>query len=330
MVTINDIAKLAGVSRTTVSRFLNRSGYVGEEANQKIKQVIKETGYTPSEHAKSLRLQRTKVIGVVIPKISTETASRIVDGMDQILSAEGYQILLANSGLNKEKEIDQLKLLESRRVDGIILVATNREARLVETIGQLRVPLIAVGQDIPGSSSVIYDDYYAAKMIMETMIEKGYQNIAFIGVDESDEAVGVQRKQAYLDVMETHHIALEEAWVQTASFNLQAGESSMERILQDSVKRPDAVFAVTDRLAVGALQTMRRFGIHVPDEMGLAGMGASEMARYVTPALTTVDYQYEEAGKESARQLLEEIVSGKKKIEKTRLSYRLLERDSLS
>lgn len=330
MVTINDIAKLAGVSRTTVSRFLNESGYVGEEAKQKIKQVIDDTGYRPSEQAKSLRLKRTKVIGVVIPKISTETASRIVEGMDEVLSAEGYQILLANSGLNKDKEKEQLKLLESRRVDGIILIATNRKPDLIQTVDQLQVPFVAVGQDLPGSASVIYDDYHAAKMLVTRMIEKGYRRIAFIGIDESDEAVGVQRKQAYLDIMKERNLPTEEAWLQTASFSTEAGEASMEKILAECEQQPEAVFAVTDRLAVGALQTIRKHGIKVPEEMGLAGIGASEMARYVTPALTTVDYQYEEAGKVSAKLLLEEIVSGTKKVEKTRLSYRLLERDSLS
>ncbi|SDO32934.1 LacI family DNA-binding transcriptional regulator [Alkalicoccus daliensis] len=329
MVNINEIARLAGVSRTTVSRALNQSGYVSEKARKKITKVIEETGYVPSEQAKSLRLQRTKVIGVVLPKISTETLGRIVEGIDEILSASGYQILLANSSLNKEKEIAQLKLLESRRVDGIILAATNREETLMQTIRELRVPLIAVGQDLPEVSSVIYDDFNAAKTIMKKMISKGYRRIGFIGVEETDQAVGQFRKQAYLDVMNEENIEIQEGWMQQADFNIQSGEASMEAMLQVCSTRPEAVFAVTDRLAVGAMQTIRKRGLRVPEEIGIAGIGASEISRYVTPPLTTIDYQYEEAGRESARLLLEQLESGKKSVKKSVMNYGLLERDSL-
>lgn len=330
MININEIARRAGVSRTTVSRALNQSGYVSEKARKKIQQVVDETGYIPSEHAKSLRLQRTKVIGVVLPKISTETMSRIVEGIDEILSAAGFQILLANSSLNKEKEIDQLKLLESRRVDGIILAATNREQELIDTIQNLRVPLVAVGQELPEVSSVIYDDYYAARTMVKKMISKGYRHIGFIGVEETDQAVGQFRKQAYIDVMKEENIQIEEGWMQTAEFNIESGEKAMEAMLSASTTRPEAVFAVTDRLAVGAMQTIRKFGIQLPHEMGIAGIGASEISRYVTPPLTTIDYQYEEAGRESARLLLQQLKPGKQNIKKSTMDYRLLERDSLS
>src|SRR4051794_22260656 len=114
MITINEIAQRANVSRTTVSRVINNSGYVSEEVKRRVSKVIEETGYVPSENAKSLRTKKTKVIGVILPKISTDTSSRLVKGLDEIFAKEGYQILLANTNLVPEKEIEYLRLLKSR------------------------------------------------------------------------------------------------------------------------------------------------------------------------------------------------------------------------
>ncbi|PTL38598.1 LacI family DNA-binding transcriptional regulator [Alkalicoccus saliphilus] len=329
MVTINDIARRAGVSRTTVSRFINESGYVSEKARENISRVIEATGYVPSEQAKSLRLKRTKVIGVVIPKISTETMSRVVNGMDEVLQQEGYQILLASSSLDKEKEIEQLKLLESRRVDGIILVATNREPELLEAVKNLSVPVVAVGQHLPDISSVVYNDYEAAKSLTKEILRAGHTKIGFIGVDEADYSVGVLRKKGFLDALKENGCSVESGWMQTASFSISAGEEAAARLLDQSKTLPTAVLAVTDRLAVGVMQTLRKEGFDLPGEMAVAGMGASDMSAYVTPALTTVDYYYEEAGKVSAGILLKAITGRAKKVEKSQMDYRLLKRDSL-
>ncbi|MHC8521227.1 LacI family DNA-binding transcriptional regulator [Rossellomorea sp. H39__3] len=195
MPTIKEVAKMAEVSSATVSRFLNNSGYVGEEARKRILKVIEETGYVPSENAKSLRTKQTKVIGVILPKISTETSSRLVRGLDEVLAKEGYQILLANSGLSAEKEIEHLRLLKSRDVDGIILSATTNGANLKSEIQRLDIPVVVVGQEVDGTPNVIFDEYQAAKDMVKHLIDHGHERIGFIGVSEEDPAVGVLRKK---------------------------------------------------------------------------------------------------------------------------------------
>ncbi|WP_096438413.1 LacI family DNA-binding transcriptional regulator [Alteribacter populi] len=329
MVTISDIAKLANVSRTTVSRVLNNSGYVSETARERVHKAIKETGYVPSEQAKSLRTKRTQVIGVILPKISTETASRVVDGIDAELSPRGYQILLANANLQIEKEIEQMKLLQSRRVDGIILLATNIENKLLDAIKELKIPLVALGQDIPDVSSVVYDDYHAAKQLTEVMIEKGHNRIGFIGVNESDRAVGMLRKKGYLDAMHKYRLPVETSWVQKGIFDIQTGYVAVKKILEASKTPPTAIFAVTDRLAIGALEYLKEKDIKVPDQMAISGIGASEISKYVTPPLTTVDYHNEKAGMRVAALLLDEIENNIEKKRKLSMDYRLIIRDSL-
>lgn len=327
--TIKEIAALANVSRTTVSRVLNDSGYVKEEVRKRVLKVIEETGYIPSQHAKSLRTKKTKVIGVILPTIRTETSGRLVSGIDEELSKNDYQILLANTNLDRRKEIEYINLLKVRQVDGIILAATNVNPSLVEAIKKLEIPFVAIGQEIEGVSNVLYDDYHAAKDITSLLIKEGHQRIGFIGVDESDRAVGYLRKKGYLDEMEAHHLSLEKQWIQTGIFNIESGRTAMETMYQKAVNKPTAIFAVTDRLAIGAMQYLISQGIKIPEDVAIAGIGAAEISQYVHPNLTTIDYQNEHAGREAAQLIMEQILHSKKEFKKIILDYRLLKRDSV-
>lgn len=329
MPTIKEIAAMANVSRTTVSRVLNDSGYVKEEVRKRVLKVIEETGYIPSQHAKSLRTKKTKVIGVILPTIRTETSGRLVSGIDEELTENGYQILLANTNLDRQKEIDYIHLLKVRQVDGIILAATNVNPSLVEAIKELEIPFVAIGQEIEGVSNVLYDDYHAAKEMTSLLIEKGHRQIGFIGVDESDRAVGYLRKKGYMDGMAEHQLTIEKEWMQKGIFNIESGRTAMQAISEKSAVMPTAVFAVTDRLAIGALQYLISQGIRVPEEVAIAGIGAAEISQYVQPNLTTVDYRNENAGRKAAQLILEQILNPEKKLKKVVLDYRLLLRDSV-
>ena len=194
MITIKEIAKLANVSSSTVSRVLN-NGYVSEAVRKRVLQIIEETGYVPSEHAKSLRTNQTRVIGVILPRLSTETSSRIVNALNDELAANNYQIILTNTNLDPKKEIENIQLLRSRRVDGIILLATNVRQELLDAIQQLPIPMIALGQHIKGIPVVVNADYEAAKEMTDYLLSKGHNEIAFIGVPHTDEAVGMLRQR---------------------------------------------------------------------------------------------------------------------------------------
>ncbi|GAA0286755.1 LacI family sucrose operon transcriptional repressor [Gracilibacillus halotolerans] len=329
MITINDIAKLAGVSRSTVSRYLNDNGYVGKEASERIKKVIDETGYIPSQSAQSLRTKKTGVIGIIVPKISTETASRLVGGMNEVLIDEGYQMLLADTTLDKEKEIEYLRLLQSRNVDGIILLGTNKSSRLIKGIEEAKVPVVVLGQDVPDVTCVVHQDYEATKEMLEYIIERGNRNIGFIGVDESDPAVGYQRKKAYLDVMKQHHLTIKEDWLQQGDFSIESGYAAMQQMWEnDPSKELEAIFAVTDQMAVGAIQFLKEKKVQIPRDIAVGTTGASTLSKYMEPSLTTIDFLNEEAGKLAANLLLSKI-EGKKVEEKNYHRYRLLKRNSV-
>ncbi|MBP2079598.1 LacI family DNA-binding transcriptional regulator [Oceanobacillus polygoni] len=327
MITIKDIAEMANVSRSTVSRVLNDSGYVSEEARKRVESVVKETGYAPSEYAKSLRTKKTKVIGVILPTIQTETPSRIVTGLGRELSKHGYQILLANTDHDKVKELEYLDLLKVRQVDGIVLIATNTDAKLMKKIKEINIPLVMIGQEAEDVMHVTYDDYRAVRELTRLFIQKGHEKIAFIGVDESDRAVGYYRKKGFLDEMAAQGLSVEQAWVQKAIFDIASGHEAMEKILKNTNK-PTATIAVTDRLAIGAMSYLKEKGMKIPTDMAIAGIGASEMSQYMEPPLTTVDYQNEKAGEEGAKQILASIESRPLQ-EKIVMDYRLIIRESV-
>ncbi|WP_047983610.1 LacI family DNA-binding transcriptional regulator [Ornithinibacillus californiensis] len=328
MATIKEIAEMASVSRTTVSRVLNNSGYVSAEARKRVEKVIEETGYEPSIYAKSLRTKRTSVIGVILPTIKTETPSRIVTGLGSELAKHGYQILLANTNLDKEKEYEYLDLLKTRQVDGIVLLATNTDPKLIQKIKEINVPVVIVGQEAKGIMHVTYDDYHAARELTAFLIQKGHTQIAFIGVHEEDRAVGFLRKRGFLDEMTANGLNVELEWIQEGIFDIDSGKESMGKILKQSVNTPTATIAVTDRLAIGAMSYLKDKDIVIPDRMALVGFGASEISQYLEPALTTVDFQNEKAGEQAANQLLAKL-NAQTYQEKIILDYRLLIRQSV-
>lgn len=329
MTTINDIAKMANVSRTTVSRVLNNNGYVSESARERVMKVVEETGYIPSVSAKSLRTKRSGVIGVILPKISTETASRVVGGINEVVAKEGFQILLTDTELNHEKEIEYIRLLHSRHVDGIILLATNVNDRLLNAIEDANLPFISLGQELPGVTSIVYDDYHASRDMTNMIIQKGHKKIAYIGVGEDDPAVGVLRKQGFIETIQEAGLEVEECWIRYGDFSIESGYESMKQIIEASPGNlPTAVFVVTDRMAVGAMEYLKEQGLRIPQDIAVTGIGASVMSKYVSPSLTTIDYFNKEAGTMAAELLLEQLQDKNTK-KKFLQNYRLIERDSV-
>ena len=142
---ISTIAALAGVSPATVSRYLNH-GYVSEEKRKKIQEVIRQTGYTPSSSAQTLRTGRNNLIGVIVPKISSESVARMVDGITEAVSHSSYQVLLANTGNNTERELEYLKLFRVNNVDGVIFIGTLMSKKHLAVMRSYKKPIVLLGQ----------------------------------------------------------------------------------------------------------------------------------------------------------------------------------------
>lgn len=300
--TIEEIANMAGVSRAAVSRYLN-NGYISEEKKEIISKVIKETGYQPSRQAQMLRTKKTKLIGVVLPKINSESISRIVAGISAVLSKEDFQILLANTENKLEKELEYLNLFRNNQVDGIIFIATILSKKHKEVLNDLKIPVIIVGQKIEEVSCIYHDDFGAAKELTEIMIKTGKRKIAYIGVTVKDKAAGLSRKNGYLEALKKNNIAIDTTIMKEGEFSMESGYEKMKLLLEEK-KEIDAVFCATDSIAIGAMECIKAQKRIIPDEISIVGIGHTKMSQVVSPKLTTVHYYYKTSGIEAATMIL--------------------------
>lgn len=299
---INKIAQMAGVSRATVSRYLN-DGYVSQEKRAAIKRVIDQTGYVPSRQAKTLRTGKTDVVGVIIPKINSASISRMVAGITRVLNDAGYQILLANTDNDASREIGFLRLFtERRQVDGIILMGTVFTPEHQTALKECRVPVVILDQLLAGWPCVHQDDYAAtceiADLVLETSKAPGY-----IGVLEEDVSAGELRHRGFLDSCAARGVDVAEDAQAVAEFTVDSGYSCAEAIM-GARPETDALVCATDSIAYGALTYLREHGIRVPEDVQVTGVGDGELSQIVTPRLTTVHHHYKTSGSEAAKMLL--------------------------
>ncbi len=324
--TINEIAKLAGVSRATVSRYLN-DGYVSEEKKKRIKQVIEDTGYQPSKQAQMLRTKKTKLVGVIIPKINSDTISRMVAGISDVLADNGYQLLLANTNNNIDEEIKYLNVFKDNHVDGILFIATIFTRQHKKVLKECKVPVVILGQHLAGYSCVYNDDYNAAKTITELLLENG-QNPAYIGVTTRDEAAGLNRKKGFEDAVKESGISYKKEQLAEGNFSIESGYIKMRELMQKFPKT-DSVFCATDTMAVGAMSYLKEIKKSIPHSVQVAGIGDNQLGHLATPRLTTAHFFYKTSGMEAATMLVENMENDSNIRKELKMGFEIKENESI-
>lgn len=320
--TINEIAAMAGVSRATVSRYLN-DGYVSEEKREQIRRVIEETGYEPSVQAQQLRLKRTNIIGVIIPKINSESVSRMVAGISVALKRDGYQMLLANTDNDEKEELKYLNLFKYNQVDGVILIGTVLTKAHKERLKEIQVPVVVLGQVLPGYSCVYHDDYHAARE-MTGCLAKHADYLGYIGVTQKDVAAGKERKRGFVDGAG----AGRKTCFVEGEFSMDAGYEGCRQLLEQHPE-VDGIFCATDTIAAGAMRYLHKVGKRIPEDVALAGVGDSMMAKVTCPTIATVHYYYKTSGMEAASLLLERIRNPEGAVREVKMGYQIIDGGSL-
>lgn len=326
---IIDIAKLSGVSKSTVSRFLN-NGYVSEESRNKIQRVIDETGFVPSAQGKILRTKKTDLIGVILPKISSETMSKIVGGISEEISKHGYNIILGNTDLNIEKEIEYLNIFKNRNVDGIIFVATIITDKHLQIIKDIKIPIVIVGQYIDGYPCVYHSDYKAAYEMTEYLIKQGHNKIAYIGATDDDISAGLNRKNGYIDCLKNKNLTYYKGIIRVGDFSQASGYNHAKNLLENN-NDIDAIFCATYNMALGAMEYAKESNINIPNKISICAIGDSKISNLISPKLTTVQYYYEKSGIDSAKILMDTISStvDSSDVKSIKLGYNLQIRESV-
>lgn len=324
--TIAEIAQRAGVSKTAVSRYLN-SGYISQEKKERIRAVIEETGYTPSRQAQNLRRGTSRTIGVILPRIDSESISRIVAGISQVLEEKGFQLLLANTENNIEREIDYLEYFKNDQVDGILFIATIMTRKHREAIAGSRVPVVIIGQKADYVSCVYHDDYAAARELTELLIRGGRRRIGMLSVTQKDLAAGAARYRGYVEALQANGIHEGAERVQQTDFDIEAGYESC-RQLMDDYPDTDAILCATDSVAVGAMKYLHEQGKRVPEDVAMAGVGHNRLSEIITPRLTTAHYYYRTSGIEAAKVLLQILDSELDMHKQIQLGYQIIEQET--
>ena len=324
---ISEFAKEAGVSKSAVSRYFN-DGYLSGNKRMLIEEAIQRTGYSPGTAAHSVKTRVTKLIGVIIPKLSSESCSRVAEGISNVLNSEGYELLLVNTSNDCEKEISSLELFRKSRVDGVILLATVFTDLHKTLLKKMRVPTVIVGQQLQGFNCVCYDDEGASYDLTRLMLSKGAKKPGFIGVTMRDMAAGKARWDGFRRALEESSVEIPKKFTETAEFTMDSGYEKAKKMLS-SRDIPDCLFCATDTIALGAMLYCREAGIDIPGDMMIASVGDTKAGKVAYTPLTTAHFHYKTAGIDAAQMLLHELKRGDDSICRTlRIDYELVERES--
>lgn len=306
--TIKEIAELAGVSSAAVSRYLN-NGSLSAAKRERIRQVIEETNYRPSDYARALRTKKSKQIGVLVQQIDSESVPCMLQGIDKIMDENNYTILLMNTDLNQEKELRMLESFLTTQVDGLIYNASVVTEKHRNILRQMKVPVVILGQFSEEYSCVYHDDFGAAHDIMQYVLSKGKKHPVFLGVNQEDIAAGKNRYCGVAAALQEYGLQMEQIPYREVNFTIESGYEAIGHILQKEYQ-VDSVICSTDLIAVGVLKYLQEHNREVPKDICVTGIGHGIIADVLTPKLTTVHYQYEESGEKAAKMLLSLIDTG--------------------
>lgn len=300
MASIKEVAKLANVSPATVSRVINGTARVDKDKTERVQRAIKETGFVPNEVARSLFKKSSKTIGCILPSIKNPFFTQLASAVEHTADKHGYKLIFCNTENEFKKEKAALQMLTSINADGIILITSNE--KMYEYIKSCSIPIVITDRGLSKNNNAGYihcDNYSGGRLAAEYLIECGCKNIVCIsGPQEMSSARA--RYRGYSDVCAEHGI--KEQMVECA-FDFNAGLNIAEKIL---TMYPDAdgIIAPNDMVAISVYKVLHKKGIKVPEEIQLIGFDNIDLARLITPELTTIAQPINEMGVKAAELII--------------------------
>jgi len=326
---IKDVAREAGVSIATVSRVLNDIDVVNEDTKKKVKDAITKLAYRPNIVARSLKTQKSSTIGIIIPDISNQFYPEIVRGCEDVASIYNYNIMLCNADLDVEKEMEALRILKEKMIDGVIYMSNSIEHNIIDLIKELQLPTVLVETtDAEGIfPSVTIDNVMAAADAVKYLANKGNKKIAYVGTTIEKVNALSKRYEGYTKGLTEMGITLDEDLVYFGGVKARGGYAGINTIL-DKGAEIDAVFCASDEIAMGVINALRDRSIKVPEDIDVMGFDDIYSASVFYPKLTTVAQPMYDMGSVSMRMLIKAINNLKVEEEHFVLPYRIVERDS--
>lgn len=311
MVSIKDVAKLAGVSVSTVSRVINKRGKTSKETEEKVWRAIEILQYRPNLLARSLRSQKTKLLGLLVPDIDSPFFARLAKYIEEAAYQKGYNLILCNVGEDPKREKDYLEVLVQRQVEGIIFPRVSDESLLVRIPYLSKIPYVILDRTLEKEEApTVKLDNVAAGMLAAThLLELGHRKFACITGPQKI-SVSRERLEGFLTTLTQAGISAENIFVVEGDFKIDGGRKGMERIL-DHLSPPFALFCMNDMMAFGAIQMARERGWRVPEDISVVGLDNNPLCEVFSPPLTTVAQPFDQIAKAGIT-LLCKLIEGKK------------------
>jgi len=257
--TIVDIAKMAGVGSTTVSRYFN-GGNLKKETRERIKEIVDKYNYTPNTFAKALKSTDSKIIGVIVPCLHSYISGNTLKYLDKELKENNYETLIMNANFDENKQLEYIKKLARMNVDGIILLPTTMSKTYESTIKSIDVPVVMLGQEGEYTYSVEYNDFNAARDLTNYVLASGHKKVAYLGVGEDDIAVGYYRKLGVIRTLEKYNLEPENVLI--TNFGMEEGYEIVKENIE-KLKEDSCLICATDNLAYGAIKALEEEGLNV-------------------------------------------------------------------
>lgn len=327
--TLDDVAAAAGVSTATVSRCLNSPNRVVKGTRDRVMNAVKELGYTPNFGARAMAAKRTFTVGAIIPTMENAIFARGLQAFQEELHTRGYTLLVSSSAYRPEVEEEQIRALVARGADGLLLIGYDRDPEIHAYLEHRQVPTLvawAFSRDDP-RPAIGFDNRASMQGLAQEVLNLGHRQIGIIsGVTKGNDRAA-QRVKGIHDAVNNSAVDIAPFTLIETTYEIESGAAAFDQIMKSPV-RPTVVMCGNDVLAVGALQRARDLGLEVPQDVSITGFDDIELARIVTPALTTVHVPHREMGRKAAIELVD-MVENKSKGVSTQLQSSLRIRGSL-
>lgn len=306
-VTIEDIAREAGVSIATVSRVINKTKPVSAELRDRVYEVIEKNHFKPNSLAQGLITKKTNTIGIIVPDISNAVFGKLTKGINSVFAKEGYTVVLCESQGEIEKELKLLGILEEKQIEGLLFAGVDVNHTLVESMRKRNYPVVLVTQetseDEEAVHTVIHNNVEAMYDAVKFLLDNGHERIAYLGGSKNDFSSGKKRVIGYKKALEEAGIGVKDSYIVQGDFAFEAGYQGMKKLYEENSKLPTAVVTGSDVIAVGAIQYLDNMRVKIPDDISIMGFDDSEFATYIKPELSTVRISYYEEGVKAAEML---------------------------
>ncbi|MFC3023555.1 HTH-type transcriptional repressor PurR [Vibrio zhugei] len=308
MATIKDVARLAGVSTTTVSHVINKTRFVAETTQERVLNAVKELNYAPSAVARSLKCNTTRTIGMLVTQSTNQFFSEVIDGVESYCYRQGYTLVLCNTGGIYEKQRDYVRMLAEKRVDGILVMCSDMTPQLMEMLdNHADIPKVIMdwGLEDSQADNILDNSEEGGYLATKHLIENGHSDIACLSGHLSKVACQ-ERIRGFRRAMQEAKLPVNEDWILEGNFECDTAVLAADKLLaMDSL--PTAVFCFNDTMALGLISRLQQKGCRVPDDISVIGYDNIELAEYFSPPLTTIHQPKRRVGKNAFEILLERI-----------------------